>query len=105
MLGAHTGPAASTRNGPHAVYGCPPGGYRGPSGGFRARRGLGGATGWCAPEACYGPVEYSKVGSPACMVSTSYLSYVVHVVKDGAVVVDVEPSEISSDIISLYSLC
>ena len=84
-------------------YGCPPGGCRGPGGGFRARGGLGGGTGWCAPEACYGPVEYSKVGSPACMVS--YLSYVVHVVKDGAVVVAVEPSEISSDIISLYSLC
>ena len=84
-------------------YGCPPGGCRGPSGGFRARRGLGGGTGWCAPEACYGPVEYSKVGSPACMVS--YLSYVVHVVKDGAVVVAVESSDISYDIISLYSLC
>ena len=103
MLGARTGPAASTRNGPHAVRMSPPAAAAAPAVVSGRGGGLGGGTGWCAPEACYGPVEYSKVGSPACMVS--YLSYVVHVVKDGAVVVAVEPSEISSDIISLYSLC
>ena len=57
--------------------------------------GRGGLTGWCAPGAGYGPAEYSKVGLPACMVS--------YVVNDGAWVVAVEPSEISSDIFSLYA--